>query len=100
MGVLLSLFGVTIFFSGILGLIISRSYLISLFLCLEVLVIGVLSLTLRKSFLYKSSGIDCHLCLCLLAIKACEAASGLALTVSFSRRHGKTLIRSANLLVS
>lgn len=100
MGVLLTWFRVIICLSGVFGLIISRSYLISLFLCLEVLVIGVLSFIIRTSFFFKGAGSDSYFCLCLLAIKACEAASGLALVVSFSRRHKSTLVSSAKLLIS
>lgn len=94
------MFGIVVCFSGLLGLIISRSYLISLFLCLEVLVLGILCLIVGISYLYGGSGKDRHLCLCLLAMKACEAASGLALVVSFSRSHGRTLVSSASLLIT
>ena len=41
-----------------------------------------------------------YYCIIILAVKACEASAGLALMVSLSRSHGKTLLSSLNLLYS
>ena len=91
--------GVFVFF-GLFGIVISRSYLISLFLCLEVIVIGLFCLLVRSSFFFEGVGGYSFVVLRLLAVKACEASAGLALTVAFSRSHGNTLLSSGNLLVS
>jgi len=87
-------------FCGFFGVVISRTYLICLFLCLEVVVIGIFCLIFCVSFFREGLGGDSFLCLSLLAVKACEASSGLALTVSFSRSHGNTLLTSGKLLMS
>jgi len=91
-------FGLVIIFCGLLGILITRSYVISLFLCLEIIVIGLLFLLMFNS-LFRLEECWRYYCISLLAIKACEARAGLAMVVSLSRSHGKTLISGVNLLV-
>nr|BDH75809.2 NADH dehydrogenase subunit 4L [Euapta godeffroyi] len=91
--------GVVIVLSGFLGLIITRSYIISLFLCLELIVVGLLTLMAVYSLFSLESNWS-SLCLLLLCVNACEASAGLALIVSVSRSHGSTSLSNVNLLIS
>uniref|UniRef100_A0AAU7E3A4 NADH-ubiquinone oxidoreductase chain 4L n=1 Tax=Protankyra bidentata TaxID=2904677 RepID=A0AAU7E3A4_9ECHN len=91
-------FGLVIVFCGLLGILITRSYVISLFLCLEIIVIGLLFLLMFDSS-FSLEGCWSYYCISLLAVNACEASAGLAMVVSLSRSHGSTLISSVNLLV-
>nr|QXQ00035.1 NADH dehydrogenase subunit 4L [Holothuria fuscogilva] len=87
----------SLFFLGIIGVIINRLHLLSLLLCLELLLISL--------FLNISSWCQLHdtlsslnFSVLLLTLSACEASAGLALMVSLSRSHNTDLLANINLL--
>nr|WNS59353.1 NADH dehydrogenase subunit 4L [Hyocrinidae sp.] len=87
----------SIFFFGILGIIINRLHLLTVMLCLELLLI---SLFLNFSLFgiifnnFSFSGIS----LVLLTLSACEASIGLSLLVLISRSCGSDSVFLLNLL--
>uniref|UniRef100_A0AB39A6D4 NADH-ubiquinone oxidoreductase chain 4L n=1 Tax=Holothuria sp. Ciliksiz TaxID=3238277 RepID=A0AB39A6D4_9ECHN len=87
----------SLFFLGVIGVIINRLHLLSLLLCLELLLVSL--------FLNISSWCQLHNSLSplsfsalLLTLSACEASAGLALMVSLSRSHNTDLLANINLL--
>lgn len=87
----------SLFFLGIIGVVIKRLHLLSLLLCLELLLVSL--------FLKISTWSQIHdelvylkFSILLLTFSACEASAGLALMVSLSRRHKTDLLAKIKLL--
>uniref|UniRef100_UPI002028D142 NADH dehydrogenase subunit 4L n=1 Tax=Coscinasterias acutispina TaxID=60565 RepID=UPI002028D142 len=87
----------SIFYLGILGILLNRLHLLSILLCLELLLISLfigfilLSLNLSNNLLLSNN-------LILLTLSACEASAGLSLMVALSRTHNSDLVSSINIL--
>nr|YP_010429270.1 NADH dehydrogenase subunit 4L [Cucumaria frondosa]USQ67436.1 NADH dehydrogenase subunit 4L [Cucumaria frondosa] len=89
----------SLFFLGVLGVIINRLHLLSLLLCLELLLISLfLNITIWASTF--SSLLTLNYSILLITFSACEASAGLALMVSLSRSHNTDLLAQINLLQS
>uniref|UniRef100_UPI0000161C4C NADH dehydrogenase subunit 4L n=1 Tax=Patiria pectinifera TaxID=7594 RepID=UPI0000161C4C len=88
---------ITIFYLGLLGILINRLHFLSILLCLELLLISLfLSLTVwainaNTTFLLTNN-------LILLTLSACEASAGLSLMVALSRTHNSDLVSTINIL--
>uniref|UniRef100_UPI0028FC9B03 NADH dehydrogenase subunit 4L n=1 Tax=Poraniopsis inflata TaxID=556853 RepID=UPI0028FC9B03 len=87
----------TIFYLGILGILINRLHFLSILLCLELLLISLFlgltcwSFNMSTTFLLPNN-------LILLTLSACEASAGLSLMVALSRTHNSDLVSNINLL--
>merc|ERR1712243_9887 len=88
---------ITIFYLGLLGILIKRLHFLSMLLCLELLLISLFlritmwSLKTKTTLLLTSK-------LVLLTISACEASAGLSLMVALSRTHKSDLVSSIKIL--
>nr|QXQ00022.1 NADH dehydrogenase subunit 4L [Phyrella fragilis] len=89
----------SLFFLGIIGIIINRLHLLSLLLCLELLLIS-LFLNISTWAQINNSLPSLNFSIILLTFSACEASAGLALMVSLSRSHNTDILSSINLLQS
>nr|QUL58686.1 NADH dehydrogenase subunit 4L [Holothuria hilla] len=87
----------SLFFLGIIGVIINRLHLLSLLLCLELLLVSLFLNISTWSQLHESLA-SLNLSILLLTFSACEASAGLALMVSMSRSHNTDLLVNFNLL--
>nr|QQY85585.1 NADH dehydrogenase subunit 4L [Holothuria spinifera] len=87
----------SLFFLGIIGVIINRLHLLSLLLCLELLLISLFLNISTWSQLHGSLS-SLNFSILLLTLSACEASAGLALMVSMSRSHSTDLLVNINLL--
>nr|YP_010161654.1 NADH dehydrogenase subunit 4L [Phyllophorella liuwutiensis]QRI59063.1 NADH dehydrogenase subunit 4L [Phyllophorella liuwutiensis] len=89
----------SLFFLGIIGIIINRLHLLSLLLCLELLLISLfLNISIWSQI--NNSLYSLNFSILLLTLSACEASTGLALMVSLSRSHNTDLLSNINLLQS
>ncbi|YP_187578.1 NADH dehydrogenase subunit 4L (mitochondrion) [Asterias amurensis] len=88
---------ISIFYIGILGILLNRLHLLSILLCLELLMVSlfigfvIISANLANSLLLSNN-------LILLTLSACEASAGLSLMVALSRTHNSDLVSSINIL--
>nr|YP_009110240.1 NADH dehydrogenase subunit 4L [Aphelasterias japonica]AIW65062.1 NADH dehydrogenase subunit 4L [Aphelasterias japonica] len=88
---------ISIFYIGVLGILLNRLHLLSILLCLELLLISlfmgfvIISLALSNNILLSNN-------LILLTLSACEASAGLSLMVALSRTHNSDLVSSINIL--
>nr|QOP62909.1 NADH dehydrogenase subunit 4L [Synallactes sp. Y30071] len=89
----------SLFFLGIIGVIINRLHLLSLLLCLELLLISLFLNISTWSNIHSNLN-SLNLSIILLTFSACEASAGLALMVSLSRSHNTDLLANINLLQS
>nr|YP_010296731.1 NADH dehydrogenase subunit 4L [Bohadschia argus]UMI33337.1 NADH dehydrogenase subunit 4L [Bohadschia argus] len=87
----------SLFFLGVIGVIINRLHLLSLLLCLELLLIS-LFLNISTWAQLHESLLSINFSVLLLTLSACEASAGLALMVSLSRSHSTDLLANINLL--
>nr|YP_003457271.1 NADH dehydrogenase subunit 4L [Holothuria forskali]CBH40180.1 NADH dehydrogenase subunit 4L [Holothuria forskali] len=87
----------SLFFLGVIGIIINRLHLLSLLLCLELLLISIFLNISAWSQLHDSLA-SINFSVLLLTLSACEASAGLALMVSLSRSHNTDLLANINLL--
>nr|QGN74726.1 NADH dehydrogenase subunit 4L [Acaudina molpadioides] len=87
----------SLFFLGIIGVIINRLHLLSLLLCLELLLVSLFLNISTWSQLHESLT-SLNFSIILLTFSACEASAGLALMVSLSRSHNSDLLANINLL--
>uniref|UniRef100_UPI00165ED000 NADH dehydrogenase subunit 4L n=1 Tax=Echinothrix calamaris TaxID=742514 RepID=UPI00165ED000 len=87
----------SIFYLGLLGVLLNRLHFLSILLCLELLLVslflGVATWNLN-SLLLQNSVFN----LLLLTLSACEASLGLSLMVALSRTHSSDLVANLNLL--
>nr|QEZ90465.1 NADH dehydrogenase subunit 4L [Archaster typicus] len=88
---------ITIFYLGVLGILLNRLHLLSILLCLELLLIS-LFLALALWSINTSSNVLVSNNLILLTLSACEASVGLSLMVALSRTHNSDLVSSINIL--
>nr|YP_010191958.1 NADH dehydrogenase subunit 4L [Thyonella gemmata]QZM06627.1 NADH dehydrogenase subunit 4L [Thyonella gemmata] len=89
----------SLFFLGILGIIINRLHLLSLLLCLELLLVSLfLNISIWSSIF--NHLLSLNYSILLLTFSVCEASAGLALMVSLSRSHQTDLLVNINLLQS
>nr|YP_010596285.1 NADH dehydrogenase subunit 4L [Tropiometra macrodiscus]WAJ60710.1 NADH dehydrogenase subunit 4L [Tropiometra macrodiscus] len=86
-----------VFFFGVLGILLNRSHLLTVMLCLELLLV---SLYLNFSIIFGVyNGFSFFgFSLILLTFSACEASLGLSLLVNISRSFNSDNIFSLNLL--
>uniref|UniRef100_UPI00202786FA NADH dehydrogenase subunit 4L n=1 Tax=Zoroaster ophiactis TaxID=467010 RepID=UPI00202786FA len=88
---------ISIFYLGILGILINRLHFLSILLCLELLLISlfltitILAFNLNNTILFSNN-------LILLTLSACEASAGLSLLVALSRTHNSDLVSNINIL--
>jgi len=80
-----SLFGIVIFFSGILVFSIKRKHLLLILLRLEFI---VLSLYINLFLYLRIIGNDFFFSIIFLTFRVCEGALGLSILVSIIRTHG------------
>nr|YP_187565.1 NADH dehydrogenase subunit 4L [Luidia quinaria]BAD86673.1 NADH dehydrogenase subunit 4L [Luidia quinaria] len=87
----------SLFYLGLLGILINRLHFLSVLLCLELLLISLFlglimwSLSSGSPFLLSNN-------LILLTLSACEASAGLSLMVALSRTHSSDLVKNINIL--
>nr|CAB93001.1 NADH dehydrogenase subunit 4L [Arbacia lixula] len=87
----------SIFYLGLLGILLNRLHFLSILLCLELLLISLfigIALWNVSSGNFQNTSFN----LLLLTISACEASIGLSLMVALSRTHSSDLVLSLNLL--
>nr|YP_010233784.1 NADH dehydrogenase subunit 4L [Thelenota ananas]QTA29884.1 NADH dehydrogenase subunit 4L [Thelenota ananas] len=89
----------SLFFLGIVGVVINRLHLLSLLLCLELLLVSLFLNITTWSQIHESLT-TLNFSILLLTFSACEASAGLALMVSLSRSHNTDLLVNINLLQS
>nr|UDN41900.1 NADH dehydrogenase subunit 4L [Stichopus naso] len=89
----------SLFFLGVVGVIINRLHLLSLLLCLELLLVSLFLNISTWSQIHESFS-SLNFSILLLTFSACEASAGLALMVSLSRSHNTDLLANINLLQS
>uniref|UniRef100_UPI00286CA05C NADH dehydrogenase subunit 4L n=1 Tax=Leptychaster arcticus TaxID=3048001 RepID=UPI00286CA05C len=88
---------ISIFYLGILGILINRLHFLSILLCLELLLISLFlglilwSFSIGSQYLLPNN-------LILLTLSACEASTGLSLMVALSRTHNSDLVVNINIL--
>nr|AHH93110.1 NADH dehydrogenase subunit 4L [Peniagone sp. YYH-2013] len=87
----------TLFFLGVIGIIINRRHLLSALLCLDLLLIS-LFLNISSWINIFSSFNYILFSILLLTFSACEASAGLSIMVSISRSHNSDLLTNINLL--
>nr|YP_009971623.1 NADH dehydrogenase subunit 4L [Holothuria edulis]QNG57218.1 NADH dehydrogenase subunit 4L [Holothuria edulis] len=87
----------SLFFLGVIGVVINRLHLLSLLLCLELLLISLFLNISTWAQLHNSLS-SLNFSILLLTLSACEASAGLALMVSLSRSHNTDLLTNFNLL--
>nr|UPP55906.1 NADH dehydrogenase subunit 4L [Brisinga sp. SS-2022] len=93
----LIIISITIFYLGILGILINRLHFLSILLCLELLLISLFLTIIIISF--QSNNIFLlYNNLILLTLSACEASAGLSLMVALSRTHNSDLVNNINIL--
>ncbi|YP_009343945.1 NADH dehydrogenase subunit 4L, partial (mitochondrion) [Diadema setosum] len=87
----------SIFYLGLLGVLLNRLHFLSILLCLELLLVslflGVATWNTNLLLLQNST-----FNLLLLTLSACEASLGLSLMVALSRTHSSNLVANLNLL--
>nr|BCN86721.1 NADH dehydrogenase subunit 4L [Acanthaster planci]BCN86734.1 NADH dehydrogenase subunit 4L [Acanthaster planci] len=88
---------ISIFYLGLLGILINRLHFLSILLCLELLLI---SLFLSMTIWALNTGTNLFVAnnLILLTLSACEASAGLSLMVALSRTHNSDLVIALNIL--
>nr|YP_010573827.1 NADH dehydrogenase subunit 4L [Metacrinus rotundus]UZH93086.1 NADH dehydrogenase subunit 4L [Metacrinus rotundus] len=87
----------SIFFLGVLGIILNRVHLLTVMLCLELLLVSLfLNVSVLSFSLLNFS--FCGASLVLLTFSACEAGVGLSLLVAVSRSHSSGNVFVLNLL--
>nr|YP_448758.1 NADH dehydrogenase subunit 4L [Neogymnocrinus richeri]AAY51816.1 NADH dehydrogenase subunit 4L [Neogymnocrinus richeri] len=87
----------SVFFLGVLGVLLNRMHLLTVMLCLELLLVSLFlnfSLLMSVYSNFSFSGFS----LVLLTLSACEASIGLSLLVVVSRSFGTDSVFSLNLL--
>ncbi|YP_492656.1 NADH dehydrogenase subunit 4L (mitochondrion) [Acanthaster planci] len=88
---------ISIYYLGLLGILINRLHFLSILLCLELLLI---SLFLSMTIWALNTGTNLFVAnnLILLTLSACEASAGLSLMVALSRTHNSDLVIALNIL--
>nr|NP_008124.2 NADH dehydrogenase subunit 4L [Paracentrotus lividus]P12773.1 RecName: Full=NADH-ubiquinone oxidoreductase chain 4L; AltName: Full=NADH dehydrogenase subunit 4L [Paracentrotus lividus]AAA68136.2 NADH dehydrogenase subunit 4L [Paracentrotus lividus] len=87
----------SMFYLGLMGILLNRLHFLSILLCLELLLI---SLFIGIATWNTSNSIPQNTTfnLLLLTLSACEASIGLSLMVALSRTHSSDLVASLSLL--
>uniref|UniRef100_UPI00165FECB3 NADH dehydrogenase subunit 4L n=1 Tax=Stylocidaris reini TaxID=1986297 RepID=UPI00165FECB3 len=87
----------SMFYLGLIGILLNRLHFLSILLCLELLLISLfIGIALWNINLLLPQNTTFNLL--LLTLSACEASLGLSLMVAFSRTHSSDLVASLNLL--
>uniref|UniRef100_UPI0030E3DD7F NADH dehdrogenase subunit 4L n=1 Tax=Henricia reniossa TaxID=2053902 RepID=UPI0030E3DD7F len=86
----------SIFYLGLLGILINRLHLLSILLCLELLLISIFFTINILAFNTSPHLISASII--LLALSASEASTGLSLMVALSRTHNSDLVNNINIL--
>uniref|UniRef100_UPI00165F6009 NADH dehydrogenase subunit 4L n=1 Tax=Colobocentrotus mertensii TaxID=278032 RepID=UPI00165F6009 len=87
----------SIFYLGLMGVLLNRLHFLSILLCLELLLISLfigIAIWNTNSWVYQNTTFN----LLLLTLSACEASIGLSLMVALSRTHSSDLVANLNLL--
>uniref|UniRef100_UPI00165FF4F0 NADH dehydrogenase subunit 4L n=1 Tax=Prionocidaris baculosa TaxID=1198993 RepID=UPI00165FF4F0 len=87
----------SMFYLGLIGILLNRLHFLSILLCLELLLISLfigIALWNTNLLLLQNTTFN----LLLLTLSACEASLGLSLMVALSRTHSSDLVASLNLL--
>nr|YP_187591.1 NADH dehydrogenase subunit 4L [Astropecten polyacanthus]BAD86699.1 NADH dehydrogenase subunit 4L [Astropecten polyacanthus] len=88
---------ISLFYLGLIGILINRLHFLSILLCLELLLISIFlgiilySCNFNTIFIFPNN-------LILLTLSACEASAGLSLMVILSRTHNSDLVLNINIL--
>merc|ERR1712212_642750 len=88
---------ISLFYLGLLGILIKRLHFLSILLCLELLLVSIFlglivcSFNTESAFLFPNK-------LILLSLSACEARAGLSLMVVLSRTHNSDLVLKIKIL--
>nr|AAT36101.1 NADH dehydrogenase subunit 4L [Lepilemur mustelinus]AAT36105.1 NADH dehydrogenase subunit 4L [Lepilemur mustelinus] len=85
------------FTTGLTGMLVFRSHLMSSLLCLEGMMLSMFVLS-TLTIMNLHSTMSFIMPILLLVFSACEAAVGLALLVMMSNTYGLDLIQNLNLL--
>uniref|UniRef100_UPI001F12DCF4 NADH dehydrogenase subunit 4L n=1 Tax=Astriclypeus mannii TaxID=31188 RepID=UPI001F12DCF4 len=87
----------SVFYLGLIGVLLNRLHFLSILLCLELLLvslfIGIAAWNINNVILQNTT-----FNLILLTLSACEASLGLSLMVALSRTHSSDLVANLNLL--
>uniref|UniRef100_UPI00211504D9 NADH dehydrogenase subunit 4L n=1 Tax=Araeosoma owstoni TaxID=39277 RepID=UPI00211504D9 len=87
----------SMFYLGLMGVLLNRLHFLSILLCLELLLISLfLGIAIWNINLLNSHNTTFNLL--LLTLSACEASLGLSLMVALSRTHSSDLVANLNLL--
>nr|YP_003457232.1 NADH dehydrogenase subunit 4L [Echinocardium cordatum]CBH40167.1 NADH dehydrogenase subunit 4L [Echinocardium cordatum] len=87
----------SMFYLGLIGILINRLHFLSILLCLELLLISLflgIAVWNINSLVFHNTTLN----LLLLTISACEASLGLSLMVALSRTHSSDLVANLSLL--
>nr|WKT11920.1 NADH dehydrogenase subunit 4L [Ptychadena neumanni]WKT11933.1 NADH dehydrogenase subunit 4L [Ptychadena neumanni]WKT11946.1 NADH dehydrogenase subunit 4L [Ptychadena neumanni]WKT11959.1 NADH dehydrogenase subunit 4L [Ptychadena neumanni]WKT11972.1 NADH dehydrogenase subunit 4L [Ptychadena neumanni] len=85
---------VFLFVIALMGMILSRTHLLSTLLCLESMVLIIFLAVALGTYLQK----DLILPLIILALSACDAGLGLSLMVATARSQGSDNLKTLHLL--
>nr|YP_010933747.1 NADH dehydrogenase subunit 4L [Ptychadena harenna]WKT12011.1 NADH dehydrogenase subunit 4L [Ptychadena harenna]WKT12024.1 NADH dehydrogenase subunit 4L [Ptychadena harenna]WKT12037.1 NADH dehydrogenase subunit 4L [Ptychadena harenna]WKT12050.1 NADH dehydrogenase subunit 4L [Ptychadena harenna]WKT12063.1 NADH dehydrogenase subunit 4L [Ptychadena harenna] len=85
---------VFLFVIALMGMILSRTHLLSTLLCLESMVLIIFLAVALGTYLQK----DLILPLIILALSACDAGLGLSLMVATARSQGSDSLKTLHLL--
>nr|P15554.1 RecName: Full=NADH-ubiquinone oxidoreductase chain 4L; AltName: Full=NADH dehydrogenase subunit 4L [Strongylocentrotus purpuratus]CAA31154.2 NADH dehydrogenase subunit 4L [Strongylocentrotus purpuratus] len=87
----------SMFYLGLMGILLNRLHFLSILLCLELLLI---SLFIGIAIWNNNTGVPQNTTfnLFVLTLVACEASIGLSLMVGLSRTHSSNLVGSLSLL--
>nr|YP_010933682.1 NADH dehydrogenase subunit 4L [Ptychadena beka]WKT10802.1 NADH dehydrogenase subunit 4L [Ptychadena beka]WKT10815.1 NADH dehydrogenase subunit 4L [Ptychadena beka]WKT10828.1 NADH dehydrogenase subunit 4L [Ptychadena beka]WKT10841.1 NADH dehydrogenase subunit 4L [Ptychadena beka]WKT10854.1 NADH dehydrogenase subunit 4L [Ptychadena beka] len=85
---------VFLFIIALMGMILSRTHLLSTLLCLESMVLIIFLAVALGTYLQK----DLILPLIILALSACDAGLGLSLMVATARSQGSDNLKTLHLL--
>nr|AET13159.1 NADH dehydrogenase subunit 4L [Chiropsalmus quadrumanus] len=94
MGVSLS---ITLFLVALLGVIVNRSSLILVLMCIELMLLSI-SIMFMYSFCVNSTHLSLVSIVMIISVAASESAIGLALMVSYFRVSGHITVKNMNLL--
>uniref|UniRef100_UPI0022DCDC8C NADH dehydrogenase subunit 4L n=1 Tax=Tripneustes kermadecensis TaxID=2004905 RepID=UPI0022DCDC8C len=87
----------SIFYLGLMGILLNRLHFLSVLLCLELLLISLfIGIAIWNNNVGTHQNTTFNLL--LLTLSACEASIGLSLMVALSRTHSSDLVTNLNLL--
>uniref|UniRef100_UPI002115AB2F NADH dehydrogenase subunit 4L n=1 Tax=Aspidodiadema arcitum TaxID=2962504 RepID=UPI002115AB2F len=87
----------SMFYLGLMGVLLNRLHFLSILLCLELLLISLfIGIAMWNVNLLVSQNTTYNLL--LLTLSACEASLGLSLMVALSRTHSSDLVANLSLL--